>query len=139
MKKLIYPILMLLIVSACKYEDGPKLSLRSKAHRAINTWFLNQAFESGTDKTETYKNTYRNYQIEIKGDKNYEIKYQLYGILDYKETGTWAFSSDKTTLNFTPKVGNASASKWKILRLKEKETWVIQNIDGKDVELHMMD
>ena len=139
MKKLIYPVLILLLVSACKYEDGPKLSLRSKAHRAINTWYLDQAFEGGTNKTDDYKNAYFNYQIDINKDKSYTIKYRPFNVFDYKETGTWDFSSDKLYINFTPSTGSNGASKWKILRLKEKETWVVQTINGKDVELHLKD
>ena len=89
-------------------------------------------------KTDAYKNAYVNYQVTLQKDKSYEIKYRPFNISDYIETGTWDFSSDKLYINFTPK-DSKSPSKWKILRLTENETWVIQNINGKDVELRMKD
>lgn len=139
MKKIIYFISLTLALSACKYEDGPKFSLRSKTHRAVNTWYLDKVLENGTDKTSDYKNAYVNYQVSIKADKTYELKYRPFNIGDYTETGNWDFSSDKLFINFTPKSGNNNTSKWKILRLKETETWVMQTIDGKDLELHLKD
>lgn len=139
MKNSLYILIIVAFFSACKYEDGPKFSLRSKAHRAINTWYLDQAFEEGANKTDDYKNGYYNYQIAIKKDKTYEIKYRPFNTFDYKETGTWDFNGDKSNLNFTPTSGSNNTSSWKILRLKETEIWVVQKINGKDVELHMKD
>ncbi len=133
--KTLFAICVLLF--ACKYEDGPKFSLRSKSHRAVNTWFIDKVIENGSDKTNDYKTAYVNYQVDIRKDKTYELKYRPFNIGEYVEIGTWDFSSDKITINFTPKSG--STSKWKILRLKENEAWVVQNINGKDVELHLKD
>lgn len=128
----------LVLFTACKYEDGPKLSLRTKKHRAVNTWHIDQVLENGMDKTTDYKNAYVNYQIDIKADNSYELKYRPFNFGEYVETGNWAFSGDKVFINFTPK-DSKSPSQWKILRLTETETWVIQNINGKDVELRMKD
>jgi len=138
MKHIIGLLTITLLLSLCKYEDGPKLSLRTKKHRAVNTWHIDKVFENGVDKTAEYKNTFVNYQIDLKKDNSYELKYRPLNIGDYIETGNWAFSGDKVFINFTPK-DSKSPSQWKILRLTESETWVIQNLDGKDVELRMKD
>lgn len=138
MKKIFSILALTLLFAACKYEDGPKLSIRTKKHRAVNSWSIDKVLEDGVDKTDAYKNAYVNYQVTLQKDKSYEIKYRPFNISDYIETGTWDFSSDKLYINFTPK-DSKSPSKWKILRLTENETWVIQNINGKDVELRMKD
>lgn len=138
MKNILSILILTLLFSACKYEDGPKLSIRTKKHRAVNSWSIDKVLEDGVDKTDAYKNAYVNYQVTLQKDKSYEIKYRPFNISDYLETGTWDFSSDKLYINFAPK-DSKSPSKWKILRLTENETWVIQNINGKDVELRMKD
>lgn len=138
MKHYILIIIATFILAGCRYEDGPKLSLRSAKARAVNTWYIDKVYENGVDKTDAYKNAYVNYSMSIKKDNTYELKYRPYNVGDYLETGDWSFSGDKAFINFTPK-GSSSQSKWKILRLKEKETWVIQNINGNDVELRMKD
>ena len=138
MKNILSILTLTLLFSACKYEDGPKLSIRTKKHRAVNSWSIDKVLEDGVDKTDAYKNAYVNYQVTLQKDKSYEIKYRPFNISDYLETGTWDFSSDKLYINFAPK-DSKSPSKWKILRLTENETWVIQNINGKDVELRMKD
>ena len=50
MKYSLTMLAIILMVSACKYDDGPKFSLRSKTHRAVNTWYLDKAYENGVDK-----------------------------------------------------------------------------------------
>jgi hypothetical protein len=138
MKKIIGILALSILFADCKYEDGPKLSLRTKKHRAVNTWHIDKVFENGMDKTTDYKNAFVNYQIDLKSDNTYELKYRPFNLSDYLETGNWAFSNDKVFINFTPK-DSKSPGQWKILRLTETETWVIQNINGKDVELRMKD
>ena len=138
MKKIIGILALSILFAACKYEDGPKLSLRTKKHRAVNTWHIDKVFENGMDKTTDYKNAFVNYQIDLKSDNTYKLKYRPFNLSDYLETGNWAFSNDKVFINFTPK-DSKSPGQWKILRLTETETWVIQNINGKDVELRMKD
>ncbi len=138
MKKLFIILLAFSLFSSCKYEDGPSLSLRTKKHRAVNIWHIDKALENSVDKTEDYKTAFVNYQIDIRKDNSYEIKYRPFNIGEYTETGTWSFTGDKIFINFKP-TNSSGMSQWKILRLTENETWVIQNIDGTDVELRMKD
>ena len=138
MRTFVSYLAFIILFTTCKYEDGPKLSLRTKKHRAVNTWHLDKVLEEGIDKTDNYKAAFVNYQIVIDKDQNYELKYRPFNIGEYTETGTWAFSGDKVFINFTPKNGSTS-NPWKIVRLTESETWVIQTINGKNVELRMKD
>jgi hypothetical protein len=137
-QKLLIICTLSLFLCSCTYEEGPKFSLLSKKSRAINTWTLDKAFENGVDKTDDYKRWYVNYKIEIKKDDSYELSYSLFNIGKYTESGSWKFSDDKLKIIFTPK-GTPQNNEWKILRLKNSECWVVQKIDGKDVELRMKD
>ncbi|MCB9252150.1 MAG: hypothetical protein H6605_06755 [Flavobacteriales bacterium] len=130
--------LVLLLVTSCKYEDGPAISLRTKKHRAVNTWFLDKAFENNVDKTSAYQNAFNNYKIQLDKDNRYQLSYKAFNLIPYSESGSWDFNQSKTNINFTPEGGKGSSS-WKILMLKEHETRVVQNIDGKDVELWLKD
>ena len=50
---LIFPALV--FVSSCIYEDGPKMSFRSKKARAVNTWVIDKAYGGGVDNTDATK------------------------------------------------------------------------------------
>lgn len=125
-------------MSSCIYEDGPKMSFRSKKARAVNTWFIDKAYEEGVDKTDFYKTGFVNYELNLKNDDNYRLSYRAYNLLNYVETGTWDLSDDKLYIVFKP-VNTTQENKNKILRLKNHEAWVIVNINNKDVELHLKD
>ena len=125
-------------MSSCIYEDGPKMSFRSKKARAVNTWFIDKAYEEGVDKTDFYKTGFVNYELNLKNDDNYRLSYRAYNLLNYVETGTWDLSDDKLYIVFKP-ANTTQENKSKILRLKNHEAWVIVNINNKDVELHLRD
>ena len=125
-------------MSSCIYEDGPKMSFRSKKARAVNTWFIDKAYEEGVDKTDFYKTGFVNYELNLKNDDNYRLSYRAYNLLNYVETGTWDLSDDKLYIVFKPS-NTTQENKSKILRLKNHEAWVIVNINNKDVEFHLVD
>lgn len=129
---------LMVFVSSCIYEDGPKMSFRSKKARAVNTWYIDKAYESGSDKTDDYKSAYKNYSLQLKSDDNYRIAYRAFNLVDIEEKGTWKFSDDHLYIVFTP-ANTTQENKSKILRLKNHEAWVIVNINNKDVEFHLVD
>lgn len=135
---LLITVLILTGLQACKYEDGPAISLRSKKARAANTWEIEKAFENDVDKTDSYKNSFVNYKMVMEKNGDYTLTYRPFNISDYREEGSWKFDDNKNAIAFTPK-GKSTGDNWKILRLKEHEAWIIQKIDGEDVELHMKD
>ena len=129
---------IVVFMSSCIYEDGPKMSFRSKKARAVNTWFIDKAYEEGVDKTDFYKTGFVNYELNLKNDDNYRLSYRAYNLLNYVETGTWDLSDDKLYIVFKP-ANTTQENKSKILRLKNHEAWVIVNINNKDVEFHLVD
>lgn len=135
---LVLLILTLVFASSCIYEDGPKMSFRSKKARAVNTWSIEKAYQDGLDKTDEYKNALVNYTLSLKSDDNYRLSYRAYNLIEYVETGTWTLSDDKLYIVFKP-ANTTQENKSKILRLKNHEAWVIVAVNGKDVEFHFKD
>lgn len=137
-KYLLFSLGMMFLMGSCIYEDGPKMSLRSKKARAVNVWYIDKAYEDGVDRTEDYRNFYINYRLEIRKDDSYKLNYQLNNIGMYIENGNWKFSDDKGSILFTPS-GTTQENKFKILRLKNSEAWVSQEANGKTIEFHFKD
>lgn len=123
MKKLLFLIPVLVFVFSCKkYEDGPFVSIYSKTHRVENTWTVEAAYDNGTDITNDFKTWYPNYIISLTKSHTYILTYNLNSGVEYRETGTWAYTEKRTHLVFTNSA-NGNQSDWKILRLKEKSLW----------------
>ncbi len=134
---IIITALILTFFSACTYEDGPKMSLRSKTARIVNTWYIDKVYEEGVDKTDDYKSVYVNYKLDIKSDDNYDLSYKAGNLINYSESGTWRFSDDKVNLLHTPK--NGTEGSWKILRLKNSEFWAEMSLNNKNVKVYFKD
>lgn len=102
-------------LSSCKkYDDGPRLSLRTKKSRIANEWqYKKVTAPNGVDMTSQYVDNY----IEFQKDGSY---------IDtdgtYSSTGTWQFASDKEDLVLTES-GSGDAYTYHIIRLKNKEFW----------------
>ena len=144
MKRLSLFILSIFFFISCKkYENGPSFSLISKKERAANTWYIQQVKENGTDKTNDYKNVFKDYKLILdKNNMKYTLTWKYLGLLDYSETGSWDFSEDKLYLVLKKDANSSSAasvSNWKILKLKEKELW-IENTSSSNIltEIHLI-
>lgn len=134
----LFGLIFLLLMGSCIYEDGPRMSFRSKKARAVNIWYIDKVFEDGADKTENYKNAFVNYRLELKQDDNYDLSYRPYNVGTYNEKGTWKFSSDKSEIILTP-VNTTQENKFKLLRLKHSEMWVQEVSNGKTIEYQLKD
>lgn len=131
-------LILMLILSACIYEDGPKMSFRSKKNRAVNVWYIDKVIEDGVDRTDAYKSTFVNYRLELKKSEDYELSYRPLNFNPYTEKGSWKFSSDKQDIILTPS-GTSQENRFKVLRLKNSEFWVSQVDNGKTIELQLRD
>ncbi len=111
--------------------------MMTKKARLENSWVIAMVMENdSTDKTIEYQNTYKNYNMVINKDGTYGSLYKLNGT-DVPDAGKWRFSPDKTIVVFNGNQGGAN--EWKILRLKKRELWVIDNnFNGKKVEFHFI-
>lgn len=121
MKKLIPALLVLLITASCnKYEDGPKLSLRSRKARIINTWKVNKYLVDGVDNTATFNSTYPDYTVVFEKSGSYSIS-ATYNSVVFSETGTWELSESKSFLIRYETSPNTLTHSNEITRLKNDE------------------
>ncbi|MBL7811837.1 MAG: hypothetical protein JNL57_06400 [Bacteroidetes bacterium] len=115
----------LLILGGCRYEKGPKFSLRSADKRIVRVWVMDKYYDNGVDKTDYYKSLFPGYKLEIKDDNNYTLTAE--SIIPFKETGTWEWQEGKTKLNL--RKNGTGTNVWRVLRLTAKEFWADQ-VDG---------
>lgn len=121
MKKLIPALLVLLITASCnKYEDGPKLSLRSRKARLVNEWVVSKYIENGTDKTAYFNSVAPNYTVIFEKGGNYSITISS-GSSSFSETGTWELSESKSFVIRYETSPNVETHSNEITRLKNDE------------------
>lgn len=114
--------------SCKKYEDGPLISLRSRAERVANTW-----------KVENYKINDNDYTSLVSSYTETFTKAGSYaynwGTLD--GNGTWAFQNKDMEIKLTGN-DNHSSNTLYILKLEEDAFWYYY-MDGSDKhELHLV-
>lgn len=113
------------ITSCGKYEEGPKLSLRSKKGRLAGDWLLQSVEVNGTavnftnsdywtfDKDGTYKYTAGNLSV----------------------SGTWVFTDDK--LGIITEVSGNKDTMSTLIKLTNKEMW-FKDVDGANTTITKM-
>ena len=136
MKKLsiLFAAFAVVFLASCgKYEDGPGFSLRSKTSRLAGSWTVTEAFQGSTNITTSLTN---GGTVDLTFDKDGAYTYSYdFVITNGSVTGTWAFSSDKTSLEVTDGSGQMDSSK--ILRLTNNELWLEQSdSNGGIYEVH---
>jgi hypothetical protein len=129
MKKLItfsITMFMALAISSCKkYEDGPLLSLRSRAARLANAWKVETVLKNGTDVTSSYDNYEETYEKEGK----YSYQYN-YGSVSFTGSGKWEFQNKDEEIRRSD-VDAQNDRILYILKLKEEHFWYYY-YDGTD-------
>lgn len=115
---------MLIFGTSCgKYEDGPKLSLRSKKARMANTWKIVEATDADDDVTIGYAGTI--WTLTKEGAYSRSGETDLGPVIE--ESGKWEFGKlngeDKMQLLITPE-NVVLPRKWIITRLKNDELWI---------------
>lgn len=128
---LLLPVFVVsLLLTSCKYEEGPFLSLRSKEERLVNTWKIQEANENDRNTTPDYDEV--NFQVEF----DYDQTFKTYVTDDsgdvYIQEGLWDFVEDKTQIRliYTEPAVNPDRAYWEILKLREKELWVQEDRDS---------
>lgn len=110
---------LLIFGTSCKYENGPKLSLRSKKARMVNTWEVTEATDGDDDITKFTSGA----TITINKDESFKTGGETKLGPVQEEKGTWEFSDDKTKLILTYD-GTTLPTKWTITKLKNDELWL---------------
>ena len=104
MKNLISKLTLITILfyfnSCKKYDDGPRISLRSKTERLSNKWKIKKAYLS--DRIIDYQditNEWENGFIEFKDNNEFILnKYNPSKSVKIVETGTWEFINKKNQI-----------------------------------------
>jgi hypothetical protein len=117
------------LVSSCKYEEGPAISLCTKKARVANDWKYEKITVNGEDVTALVGST-----TVITFDKDGSWKQVTDGVTD--DEGTWEFSSSKDELIITHKDDPDLNATWTILKLKQKSMWVSYTEDTDKWEAH---
>ena len=143
MKKLtpiaVLAFLFAVVLSSCSpYEEGPAISLRSKAERVANTWRVNYAVDDDGDQTADYDGDVYIFDKDGAAQVNFTE-----GGFDFEAVGTWAFTNDDQNMRITAEyvVGPLTFEideTFEILKLKESELWV-KDIDDDRLEIHFVD
>ena len=116
---LLFAGLLIFGTSCNKYENGPKLSLRTKKARVVNTWKLTEATDGDDNITEFSAGA----TITINKDESFKTGGETKLGPVQEEKGTWEFSDDKTKLILTYD-GVTLPTKWTITKLKNDELWL---------------
>ena len=114
-------------LSSCnKYEDGPSISLRSRAARVAGDWKVKKATSDGQDVTSIL--TGFNYSINYTKDGNYTTTMTFMGTTD-TEKGTWEFYDNDTKMISTDAAGLKDTMAITMLKNAEMH---LKSLDGKD-------
>lgn len=134
-KLLLAASLVIISITSCKkYDDGPAFSLRSREERIANDWHIEKAMEGGNDVTSDFDN----YHVTLRknGSTTLTAKYIFLGTeYEFATGGTWSFQ-DKDEKIKVDYENDAADATYIILRLKEKELWLLR--EGDDLELHLI-
>lgn len=130
-------LLLALGISSCtKYPDGPLLSLASKESRIAGTWVVEKAYESGVDKTGNYSDV----RWTLSKDGDAKVTADVGGGIVAELDGIWELNSDGTIF-IMQLTGNVlgfpftQETEYTILRLTNKEFWLLQEDDDAEFQL----
>src|SRR4051812_28004631 len=103
------------ILSSCgKYEEGPKISLRSKKARLSGDWTLEKLTYDGVDVTSSIGGTV---MLDIEKDGGYKSTFN--GTVS--DEGKWELGEDKDDVFMTSNDTGSVKESYRILKLKNKE------------------
>ncbi len=126
-------IAITLIINSCsRYEDGPAVSFRSLASRLSGLWAIEKVYKHGQDVSDKFSDLINNAQYGFYKDRN-----GVYIYNGWESYFKWAFNIDKTKINITFLDNNQTIT-WTILRLTNKQLWIIpENTEDYD-EVHFI-
>jgi len=125
-RKLTLFALVALLLTGCKYQDGPLLSLRSKEKRVVNTWSFDVVTNAdGTDATANFAG----WTVALHESGSLFIHWKFLGA-DHDDTGSWEFADRKESIHLT--YGNTTLQtmfpkQFLITKLKNKNMIIKSN------------
>jgi hypothetical protein len=129
-------LLGITLVGCDDYENGPKMSFRTKRERAINTWKAEYAYRDNVDATAWYKD----WRLDMREDGRILITDKDDLDSTVEQNGFWDFVNDETQLRFLYSVPavNPDRKTVTILRLMEKQLWFRDVTDTATWEYHLI-
>lgn len=113
-------VLLVVVISSCgKYEEGPEFTVLTKKQRLVGDWKIEEAMVDGQVQD---AEAYSEYTLTFERDGTAKI---TYGALFYK--GTWEFIEDKKKLRTIDLTGQTVEPT--IIRLTNKQLW-LKDADG---------
>lgn len=134
-------LVAVITLQACKYDDGPGISFRSRKERATNFWRTVTVIDNGTDVTTNWLQSSTNPKgLEMLEDGTAKFYYANNFDPNFTILGTWNFIDDDEGIAITlnvPLVGPQTDA-FEILRLKEDELWLRDNRDDADADTYIL-
>lgn len=122
------------LIGCKKFEEGPRLSLKSREARVANEWQVESYLDKGTNKTATFSSTTFEF---TKGET------VTASTPNGTYTGTWEFDEEdddddkddddiELEIKFSSKDAIAAELEgdWTIIRLKDNEMWLRDDDDN---------
>lgn len=107
-----------LVVTSCKYEEGPIISVRPKKERLENTWKVEEVRDGDQDRTEDFDH----YELRLTSDGNAELRAEYFDV-QFETNGIWEFKNSKEDIYIDYENDDADRN-YEIIKLKEKELWL---------------
>lgn len=120
-------VLFSLLQSCKKYPEGPILSLRSREARLEGNWSCEKVLVNNQESTPFYSKYSYGY-----GSDNSYTENNGFNTL----TGTWALTSDDDSVIVKINT-NQVLHRFKILRLKNKSFWLVEDRNSSIYEWHL--
>jgi len=150
-RNVILALILVLIFAACKYEDGPLFSLRSKHTRLDGAWKFKEVIVDGVDSTIEYQqrfpkiqfisddelwNAYgRDVQMEYYSEIPVSINTQMnqcYGRFNKKKTYLEVYFADSIPQqHYLGLIGSAGVQQWEVLKLSSINLWFKINTNNR--------
>lgn len=114
-------LLMLVVLVSCgKYEEGPGISLRSKKKRITGEWKIERVLFNGDDITTAVQNNLGTYYIlELSSNGTFHESGK-----NVEDKGTWKFAEGKLHLILLSNLPGAEEEHAEIIKLKNTELWL---------------
>jgi hypothetical protein len=135
-KKLLSIALLMAVLASChKYPDGPSFSLLTKKARLDNIWRLQQYLVGDVDKTNAYLSGLTDFTFEL-SKKGAFKRTSTTNAGVYTDEGSWEFSNKKEELIISYTTSNRPADTLVILKLKNKELWLMTKNSSPEEVFH---
>ncbi|MEA3447451.1 MAG: hypothetical protein U9Q98_03230 [Bacteroidota bacterium] len=128
----------ILVFSSCStYEEGPMISLKTKAARVEGTYTVDKVLKNGQEDS-TAMGLLSGIETTFEKDGTGELSY-TWGSVSYNVDLEWQFNDDKTELQVRTKDQSGDWQEWEsseIIKLTDEEIWTVEYEGDDQYEYH---